>query len=215
MRMRTGNTHLRTSLASDPGGTGDSLACTILRTLTKDRLCDVELVGKDDVPVAAPSYLLAAHSEVFEGMFYPDSGEGAGDDEEGGEPHGASERATSVSAREDGGPSRARNVSLPFATWDSINAAVEFLATRSLPKGLEEDPNECNLRTVCQMHFIGRIFHVPSLESQAYRTARLFMNKIPRLVCVAFDECVVATRLLDGRYRLPGSRDELNAYALE
>lgn len=45
-----------------------SLSSLLLRSLSNEGLCDVEIVGRDEVPVEAPSYLLAVHSEVFNGM---------------------------------------------------------------------------------------------------------------------------------------------------
>lgn len=210
MKIRRGNTHLKTTLTADPSGTGDTLCCVLLKTLMKDNLCDVELVGKDEVPVQVPSYLLAAHSMVFENMLFPENNDG----QPASPSSGGGGKPPRCSTSEPSRPGL-RRVDLAFGNWDSINAAIEFLVQRSLPEGLEHEPNEGNMRTICQMHLIGRVFHVPSLESQAYRTARLFMNKTPRLVCVTFDECLLCENLLGEEYALPTCQDELSSYALE
>eukprot|EP00584_Thalassiosira_punctigera_P004372 CAMPEP_0172535028 /NCGR_PEP_ID=MMETSP1067-20121228/7195_1 /TAXON_ID=265564 ORGANISM="Thalassiosira punctigera, Strain Tpunct2005C2" /NCGR_SAMPLE_ID=MMETSP1067 /ASSEMBLY_ACC=CAM_ASM_000444 /LENGTH=758 /DNA_ID=CAMNT_0013319917 /DNA_START=197 /DNA_END=2473 /DNA_ORIENTATION=- len=225
MRMRTGNSHIKNS--GDLTGTGDNLVSVLLKSLDDERLCDVEIVGKDEVGVQAPSFLLAAHSEVFKEMFYSKK---EADDDAGGRAAGAADDAADdddddanildslhdTTHTVDDSPSHVvHRVRLSFATWDATNAALHFLVARELPDGLESDPNEVNMRTVCQMHLLGRAFKIPSLANGAYRTARLFMNKVPRLVCAAFDECVVSSNLLGGEYRLPKGQDELLAYALE
>lgn len=180
----------------------DSLSSVILESLSKKSLCDVEIIGKDGVPVESPSYLLAAHSEVFQEMFYSDSNDTAAETKLSGYV-GGDKKSSSL-----------HRVVLAFATWDAIEAAVHFLATHSLPGGLENEANEFNIRSMCQIHLIGRLFKITSLVNQAYRTARLFMNKMPRLVCAAFDECNVSTKLLSPKYCLSSSLDELKAYTL-
>lgn len=174
----------------------DSLSSVVLKSLGMKSLCDVEIVGKDDVPVEAPSYLLAAHSEVFESMFYSES--------------------SKTVAKDGGGKSSCpHRVELEFAEWDAIQATMHFLATRSLPDGLENEANEQNIRFICQIHLFGRLFKIPSLINEAYRTARRLMNKKPSLVCAAFDECSVSAKRLGPGYSMPSSHDELNAYVLD
>jgi len=211
----------------------DSLSETILKSLSRERLCDVEVVGKDEVPVEVPGYLLAAHSEIFEEMFYskkekltvcekaaaaaadvekanPASGEDYREDS------GSSSSGEDDPSDSDDPPSHCEHhVKLKFATWDSINATVHFLATRTLPDRLERAANEHSLRTICQMHLIGRMFNLCALKDQAYRTARLIMNKTPRLVSVAFDECVLADSLLGEEFKRPSCKCPLKEYALE
>lgn len=250
VNLKKGNTFVNTN--NCPNSTrnaqmkaDDSLSETVLKSLSRGRLCDVEIVGKDEVPVEVPGYLLAAHSEVFEEMFYSKVGkltvcEKAAAAEKAAE--NADVDADDVDAIEEANPASREEdpsnrsgeddpsdgetppstcehrVALPFATWDSINATVHFLATRTLPDGLERAANECSLRTICQMHLIGRLFHLCALTDQAYRTARLFMNKTPRLVTVAFDECVLADSFLDGEeetFRVPSCNCPLKEYALE
>lgn len=180
------------SRKSDPLELLDSLSSVLLKSLSNKNLCDVEMVGKDGVPVEAPSYILAAHSDVLEKMLH------------------AGESKT-------GPPPTTSTVDVPFASYDAIDAAIHFLVTRSLPEGLEHDSNEFNLRCICQVYTFGRLFKIPSLKDHAYRIARLLMAKCKSkssLVCAAFDECNACQRLLSPKYTVT-SLDELRAYALK
>jgi len=183
----------------DLEATEDSLASILLKSFLKKSLCDVEIIGKDGVPVEAPSYLLAAHSEVFEDMIYSDA-----------------QDAKPNLSTSGGDESFIRyRVDLEFAEWDSIQASVHFLATRNLPDGLENEASEFSIRYICQIYLFGRLFKIPSLANQAYTTARRLVNTKPSLVCAAFDECLVSTKILALKFSLPSSRDELHAYVLD
>jgi len=208
-----------------------SLSSIVLKTLSNKKMCDVEMVGKDDIPVEVPSYLLAAHSEVFEEMFYSGSLEEEDDDDEKKKKKNAClvKKVSSSSTegkkikgnedKEEGNdePSSCLyTLKLPFAAWDAIEASVNFLAAHSLPEGLKDDVYEFNLRSICQVYLFGRLFKISTLVNQAYRTARLFMNKKPHLVCAAFDECLATTGVVEGmEFDLPTSLDEIKAYALD
>ena len=184
----------------------DSLSSVVLTSLSKQSLCDVKIIGKDDVPVQAPSYLLACHSEVFEEMFYSESTD---------ETTAAIEGI--VFSKVEG--TCLSRVEIGFANCDAIRASIHFLATRALPDSLESEPNESNIRAVCQVHLFGLSFKIPSLTNQAYRAARRIMNKVPRLVCAAFDECIALSKVLPATNNvsssLHASHDELKAYAFE
>mmetsp|Transcript_1162 Transcript_1162/g.2436 ORF Transcript_1162/g.2436 Transcript_1162/m.2436 type:complete len:587 (-) Transcript_1162:113-1873(-) len=201
MHQMRANVSRYNSLPEDSMTIEDSLSSVVLKSLSKKSLCDVKIVGKDDVPVEAPSYLLSAHSEVFESLFYSESTKIAEDEKP----------SDSIGGNKSSRPHR---VELEFAEWDAIEATMHFLATRSLPLDLENGANESNIRYICQIHLFGRLFKIPSLTNHAYRTARRLMNKTPRLVCAAFDECSVSKKLLPPRYSLPSSHDELEAYVL-
>jgi len=110
-------------------------------------------------------------------------------------------------------------VELPFATSPAIQATLHFLATRSLPPTLEKEESETNIRTLVQVHLLGRIYKINSLEDHSNRTARLLMNKMPRLVCAAFDECISSKERLpivtERMSFVSSSHDELMEYCLE
>lgn len=211
----------------------DSLSSAVLKSLSNSRLCDVQIVGKDDVPVDAPSYLLAIHSEIFEEMLYggdtqqqkQEQGENANDDDDTSFDTGHSFNTAQTQEQNQ------TTIRVLFAEWDALEATMHFLSTRSLPDGIESVANEPNLRTVCQIYLLGRIYKINSLAEQAYRTARRHMNKTPKLVCAAFDECILTRELLarqekreKGKHQqqlLKSSftsrpeKDELKDYALE
>lgn len=223
-----GNTRSNSETSND--GTvqiEDSLSSVLMTSLGKKSLCDVEIVGKDEVPVQVPSFLLAAHSEVFERMFY--SKEKPAQSREEDVDEGNDVDTSSTSSRS----STPHKVELAFADYDAIELSIHFLVNRSLSEGLENDPSEFNIRLLCQIHLFGRLFKIHSLQNRASCVARRMMNKMPKLVCAAFDECVVGTKILEGeeeegdggggggvwilggRYVLPSMRDELKAYALD
>jgi len=110
-------------------------------------------------------------------------------------------------------------VELPFATSPAIQATLHFLATRSLPPTLEKEESETNIRTLVQVYLLGRIYKINSLEDHSNRTARLLMNKMPRLVCAAFDECIASKERLpivtERMSFVSSSHDELMEYCLE
>ena len=110
-------------------------------------------------------------------------------------------------------------VELPFATSPAIQATLHFLATRSLPPTLEKEESETNIRTLVQVHLLGRIYKINSLEDHSNRTARLLMNKMPKLVCAAFDECIASKERLpivtERMSFVSSSHDELMEYCLE
>ena len=205
----------------------ETLQATILKTLSNDALCDVELVGRDGVPVSVPGFLLAAHSEVFQSMFYQNGKANKGTNASHIDKE-VSDRSTHSIRRDDDNSPIKHTVELPFARWDSLDATTHFLACRSLPDGLEENAgavrNENNIRSLCQIYLFGRLFRIPALMNQAYRTARRSMNKTPKLVCAAFDECKIMSegpllpQLGDGSRGSSSSmwgHDELVEYALE
>lgn len=208
----------------------EPLPNVILRSLEgKSSLCDVELIGKDEVPVQAPKFLLAVHSEVFEGMLYPSKKSATETSEEkGGEgsesgvqwfEYDAGSEEGSEGGDDDTEPPNSNieiKVAIPFADYDAIEASMKFLATRSLPDFLETDANEFIIRSICQIHLIGRAYKIHCLTNHAYRMARRILNKMPKLVCAAFDECLMNAELVPERYHLStSSHDELKEYVME
>jgi len=194
----------------------DSLSTVILKSFNNKSLCDAVIVGNDGVRVHVPSYLLAAHSIVFEKWLNESNVKKMA---------AARETAQTVVGNTNESSSSStpylHTMKLPFANMDAIEAAIHFLATRSLPEGLvknlTETPSEFYIRTVCQIYFIGRLFKIHSLEDEAYRSARVGMNRVPHLVCAAFDECMSLEKKLAGEEscQLPASKNELKEYALE
>ena len=224
---------------SDENNDQDSLTSLILKSLSKKRMCDVQLVGMDDVIVDAPSYLLGVHSQVLESMFFSStSSDGSMKNEkkavvvvEGEEEQffdasctslddfDASANESTLLAATTGTTTTDnidRRVEIPFAKHTALKATLHFLATRSLPDHLENDANESNIRCICQIYAFGRLYKISSLQNHAYRIARLLMNKMPRLVCAAFDECIVSTKRLPEQRRFSSSSvDELMDCCLE
>ena len=139
---------------------------------------------------------------MFEKIFYSESKEPAEETKPGASTRG-------------GKSSHSHRVELGFANRDAIEAVMHFLVTCSLPSGLENQVNEFNLRCICQIYLVGRLLKITSLLDQAYRTARLFMNKMHWLVFAVFDECNVSVQLLSPTYVPPSSLGELKVYALE
>jgi hypothetical protein len=148
----------------------------------------------DDIPVRAPSYLLAAHSDVFLAILYSDAPDVAGD----------------VNS-----PSSQRKVEIPFAGRNAIEATLHFLATRSLPGGRENETSEANIRCIWQIHLLGRVYKIASLTNHACGAARRLVNKNPCLAGAIFDECIETTRLLPPDLALPSSLDELKVFMLQ
>lgn len=220
--------HFRTKKAPAED-TVHSLPSLLLRTLGKSSFCDVEIVGNDGAPVRVPSYLLAAHSVVFEEIFYP-------------EPSKSLSSSPPPRCQ-----SRPHRISLPLANEDAIEAAVHYLATGSLPDGLEDETTAAaanndavnrgtvksgtvnrgrqigfRVRVLCQVHLIGRLFRMRPLEDRACRRARLLMTATPRLACAAFDECRAAVRRLaagsegedcECNFEMPSGAGELEAFS--
>ncbi|KAL7534417.1 hypothetical protein ACHAXR_005858 [Thalassiosira sp. AJA248-18] len=216
LKSRKGRCSSKLELLQEP------LSCVILNSLRNERLCDVEIIGNDDVPVQAPSYLLAAHSEVFEAMFYSqgqrlNSNDQFFDcpDESNVETANLAETTPGGGIIEGGESSARHQVELAFADYDAIQASVEFLATRSLPEHLEEEANEFIIRSICRIHLIGMVFKISPLMNQADRMARRIMNKKPELVCAAFDECIVSAELVSPKYKKSSWLDEMKEYALD
>jgi hypothetical protein len=211
-----------------PRNGADSLSTVILKSLSKPCLCDVMIVGIDEAtPVGAPSYLLAAHSDVFLDMLYgSDSADAA---ENIASP--SNQRKFKMpfvgildmlydsdladSAENVNSPPRKRKVKIPFAGSDAIEGFTHFLATRSLPGEHENESSEANLRYICQIYLIGRVYKIASLTSHAYRAACRLMNKFPCLVCAVFDELIELTKLLPSHLTPPSSFDELKDFVLE
>lgn len=189
VRERALQYKLRRESGSSIAEEADTFAATALAALECERLCDVELVASDGVEVRAPRFLLAAHSAVFLEMLYPTEG--------------------AVVA----GP--ARRVELAFAGWDAVDVAVRFLITRSLPPSLESTTTELNVRTLCQIHLLGRVYRLNSLVEKVYNKARILINKRPFLACAVFDECRRVVELLSPTQQLSSQVDELKNYALE
>lgn len=110
-----------------------------------------------------------------------------------------------------------KRVDIPFAKQNALKATMHFLATRSLPDEIEKiGANESSIRTICQIHLFGRIYKISSLQDHADRVARLLMNKLPRLVCAAFDECIAGSKRLPLERRMSSTMyDGLMEYALE
>lgn len=205
----------------------DSLSTVLLKSLSKTCLCDVMIVGRDEAnPVGAPSYLLAAHSDVFLGMLYLNSTDAAENVESPSTSRkvkasfagflGMLYDSDSADAAENvNAPSSPRKVEIPFARRDAIEGFMHFLATRSLPGGHEDECSEANLRCLCQIHHIGRIYKIASLTNHVYRAACRLMNKFPHLVCAVLDEFIVSAKLLPSNIKQPSSRDELKDFVLE
>lgn len=205
----------------------DSLSTVILTSLSKACLCDVMIVGRDkENPVGTPSYLLAAHSDVFLDMLYSNSTHPAENANAPPRPRKAkasfagfldmlydSDSADAVDNVNS--PPSPHKVKIPFAGRDAIEGSIHFLATRSLPAGHEDESSEANLRCICQVYLIGRIYKIASLTNHAYRAACRLMNKIPCLVCAVFDEFIESTKLLPSNLKPPSSRDELKDFVLE
>ena len=222
--------------SNDENKDQDSLTSLILKSLSKKRMCDVQLVGMDDVIVDAPSYLLGVHSKVLESMFFSSS-DGSMKKKKAVVVEGEEEQFFDASCTSlddfDASASEStllatptgttttdsidmRRVEIPFAKHTALKATLHFLATRSLPDHLENDANESNIRCICQIYVFGRLYKISSLQNHAYRIARLLMNKMPRLVCAAFDECIVSTKRLPEKRRFSSSSvDELMDCCLE
>jgi hypothetical protein len=172
----------------------DSLSSVVLKSLSKTCLCDVKIVGMDELPVGAPSYLLAAHSDVFLAVLYSDSAD-------------AGENVHS--------PSNQRKVEIPFAGRDAIEGTMHFLATRSLPGARERESSESNIRCLSQIHLLGRVYKIASLANHAYCAACRLMNKTPCLVCACFDEYIESKKKLSPNLTPSSSHDELRDFMLE
>ena len=242
--LSNNNSSSKKDAGSDYNKDQDSLTSLILKSLSNKRMCDVQLVGGlDDVIVNAPSYLLGVHSKVLESVFFysPPPKDGttttaaaaatANENNaaviEGEEFFDTSCTSldndlddTAASAASQRNNNNANNntrvVEIPFATHTALKAMLHFLATRSLPDNLEHDANESNIRCICQIYLFGRLYKISSLQNHAYRIARLLMNKLPRLVCAAFDECIASTKRLPEKRRLSSSSvDELMDCCLE
>ena len=172
----------------------DSLSTVILKSLSNMCLCDVEIVGMDEVLMGAPGYLLAAHSDVFLAILYSDSTDAGENDNLRFNQH---------------------KIEIPFAGRDAIEGTMHFLATRSLPCERENETSEFNIRCLSQIHLLGRVFKIASLTNHAYRTACRLMNKTPCLVCACFDECIESTKLLPPNLTPSSMHDELKDFVLE
>ena len=172
----------------------DSLSTVILKSLSRTCLCDVEIVGMDEVLVGAPAFLLAAHSDVFLAILYSDS----------------TDAGENVNLR-----TNQRKIEIPFAGRDAIEATMHFLATRSLPGERENETSESNIRCLSQIHLLSRVYKIAALTNHAYRAACRLMNKTPCLVCACFDECIESTKLLQPNLTPSSLHDELKDFVLE
>jgi hypothetical protein len=175
------------------------VASAMLQSLKKKHLCDLELVGGDGESVFAPGYLLAIQSSVADRILYPEVLATLKED--------ASERMVEYCL-----PTLVTNkIHIPFATSSAISAAAHFLAAQSLPSNWD-------VRVICQLYLIGKLFKINSLEDEAYRNGRVMMNKVPHLACAVFDECRAAQRNGEEKdwwgFSFQGSND-LGAYSLE
>eukprot|EP00579_Thalassiosira_antarctica_P008185 CAMPEP_0201901438 /NCGR_PEP_ID=MMETSP0902-20130614/54273_1 /ASSEMBLY_ACC=CAM_ASM_000551 /TAXON_ID=420261 /ORGANISM="Thalassiosira antarctica, Strain CCMP982" /LENGTH=699 /DNA_ID=CAMNT_0048435369 /DNA_START=73 /DNA_END=2172 /DNA_ORIENTATION=- len=187
-------------LTCDSCKADDSLTTKLLESTGKNNFCDIEITGKDNVAVKAPSFLLACHSAVFEEIFYPKD---------------ESKATYSIISQCD-----PRKVNIAFAAQSTIEAAIHFCATLELPPHLENQTNEASIRTISQLHLFAKLFKVLPLLNAAYRTARRLMNKDPSLVCAAFDECnvMLANAESENNWGMTMGKqnyDDLKAYALD
>lgn len=156
-------------------GNDDSQGCivtAILNSLKKNHLCDVELIGGDGI-VKGPSFLLCMYSSVIEELLYPKVLPCIQEDQ---------------SERDDLAPlivTSLRTVDAPFATKPAISAMLHFLATQTLPDDMDD------VRIMCQLYFLGKVFKINALADEAHRSGRLLINRSTgsELVCAAFDEC--------------------------
>jgi len=180
------------------------IVSAMLESLKKMHLCDVKLLGRDGVTVNAPGYLLAVNSSIIEGMLYTTAqSEPTAIQEDRSE----KEQAAAV-------PSVAptRKIDIPFADEPAITASVHFLASQNLPPNLD-------IRTICQVYLIGKLFRINLLADEAYRKGRILINKLPCLACAAFDESTGSER--EGEENdwwglsFGYGNHELGAYALE
>jgi hypothetical protein len=55
-----------------------------------------------------------------------------------------------------------RKVDAPFATEPAISAMLHFLATHTLPDDID------NVRVMCQIYFLGKLFKVIALADEAH-----------------------------------------------
>ena len=170
--MQLRNAHVLTDRQRDDSmkDVEQSLSSMLLAISTKHNFCNVELVGGDGISVGAPTFLLACHGAVFEDLFYP------------------KDKGDSASNNTDSNSNQKINV--PFTTQTAIHAAIHYCATYTLPATFESETTESNIRSIAQVYLLAQLFKMPSLLSQAYRTARLLINKKPILACAAFDECI-------------------------
>mmetsp|Transcript_23956 Transcript_23956/g.50328 ORF Transcript_23956/g.50328 Transcript_23956/m.50328 type:complete len:912 (+) Transcript_23956:68-2803(+) len=143
-----------------------TLASILLAISSKPNFCDVELVGENDEGIAAPKLVLACHGAVLEEMLFPVE-------------------------KGDAGVRTHDVLYFPFASKQVLVALVHYCATLDLPKEMENDTNETNVRFISQLFIIAQLLKMTSLVSQTYRTARLIINKKPNLAASAFDECVI------------------------
>lgn len=177
----------------------------ILSSFSKSHLCDTQLLGCDGTVVMAPSYLLALHSSVIEDIIYPPSSRGRlssssrgtpsllmsiGEDpfeSEGGDTPDPVRNFSDVDAHPyydiPGGPVT-HKIDVPFATEAAISIFLHFLAALSLPTNVED------VRVMCQVYFIGKLFQISPLADEACRKGRILINQSsPEMTCAAFDEC--------------------------
>mmetsp|Transcript_20890 Transcript_20890/g.45285 ORF Transcript_20890/g.45285 Transcript_20890/m.45285 type:complete len:596 (-) Transcript_20890:808-2595(-) len=192
--------HLMASQTNDSHATvNNSLAVRLLEMTRKDNVCDIEIIGKDNIAVKAPSFLLASHSAVFEEIFYPKD---------------ESKQTYAMISQSD-----PKKVHIEYATLSAINAAIHFFATLELPPVIETETSETNIRTISQLHLFAQLFQIPALSNAAYRAARRLMNKTPSLVCAAFDECNVLLMKAESRRNwgltMEKQYDDLRSYVLD
>lgn len=180
------------------------IVSALLESLKKIHLCDVKLLGRDGVTVNAPGYLLAVNSSIIEGMLYPTAQS---------EPTSIHEdRSEKKQAIAVPSVSSTRKIDIPFADEPAISASVHFLASQNLPTSLD-------IRTICKVYLIGKLFRINLLADEAYRKGRIMINKLPCLACAAFDESTGSER--EGEEHdwwglsFGYGNHELGAYALE
>jgi len=198
MQLRAAN--LTSSDANASCAEETSLSAKLLEVAGRGNFCDVEITGKNNIVVRAPSFLLACQSAVFEEIFYPKEGSKA--------------NYPIVS------PSDPRKVRIEFADESTIKGAIHFCATLELLPELEHESYEADVRALCQLHLFAKLFKVLPLINATYRAARRAMNKKPPLACAAFDECNVLSEKAEsqnywGLNMVSQKYDDLKAYALD
>jgi len=156
----------------------DELPVVLGKAILKEKLCDVEIVGKGDVKVSAPGFLLAAHSEVFEKKLYPGSAD-----------EGPNVRQSDGDESSLPQSPESRVVDMRLACEEAVRGTLHYLATHNLPGSFEEC-TESNIRSLVQINAYARLFRLNGLSSLSDQTARRLMNKTPSYVCAALDELV-------------------------
>lgn len=182
----------------------DLIVAAMISSLEKKHLCDAELLGVDGISVNAPSFLLCMFSSVIEEMLFPNAlpliEESKGED---------ITELNSFAAT-----TSPLKVDMPFATAPAISAMLRFLAAQTLPDDVDD------IRVICQVYVIGKLFKINALTDEAHRKGRLLINKSSgsEFVCAAFDECKAIERAGDDSkwwgHSFSGIND-MKSYALD